>query len=84
MTNREIFIPMHVTDQVLISIVKKEFLQIYKKKTHLFRKVDKGCVLTVFRNGNTNGSETDVQTPSKEKTCTLKIYCDCQKFKSYS
>lgn len=67
MTNREIFIPMHITDQVLISIMKKEFLRIYKKKTHLFRKVDKGCVLTVFRNGNTNGSKLMFRLPQKKR-----------------
>lgn len=79
MPNWEIFIPTHITDQVLISTMNKEFLQINKKKTNLFREMDKGCVLTVFRNGNTNDLKLMFKLPQKKKTCTLKIHC--QKFK---
>lgn len=60
MTNWEDFILTHMTDQVFISIVYKELLQINKRKNNILRKMDKGYELPVFRNGNTKCSETDI------------------------
>lgn len=72
MPNWEIFIPTHITEQVLISTMNKEFLQINKKKTNLFREMDKGCVLTVFRNGNTNDLKLMFKLPQKKKDMHIK------------
>ena len=50
-----------ITNQVLISVMYKEFLHINKNQANTFRKVDEEYEHTVLRNGNSNGSYTDIQ-----------------------
>ena len=71
MTNRERFVPTHITSQVLISVMYKRPQHIDKKSTNVLRKADKEYELTVFRNRNTNGFLTEVQILTKEKKCKL-------------
>ena len=54
----------------------KEFLHI--NKTNTFRKVDEEYEHIVLRNGNSNGSYTDIQILTNlRKETQIKQHCDC-------